>query len=1150
MATSMSDGGSAEQGEGYYPKQAQHENYYLNKNELGKYGGKGLEQIGIPQGSIVDEKSFKDLLRGYNPDTKEKLVANAGKDRERAFFDITNSPPKSFSILVAQLKGRGDFEKANELIELHEKANLTVMETIQDKFTKTRISTGKKDPVTGKTIMRKIHTDGLMFASFKHDVAREVKEKGSGSEGKIDPQEHIHNVIFNQVTYTGKDGKIKTTAMSNDDIYTGRVSLELEYNTLLANLLKSNGIDVELANTKRGEFEIKGVSQEQIDEFSSRRKLIEKLLPEYQKKYPNMPEGDLKDLIVKNTKSPKGKIDGEKVLSDNRKRMENVGFNDAFADNLLKDFKKKDLTLNKDLSKINDYLEEAVQSISERSSTFSLEDVMVYSMKKAALKGFDFTRKDMEKSFHEKVLSKDGQNENETFEIGSKEGYKVYSTRAVIEAEQDILMATKRTSPENKVEAYINDPSEINNIIDTHNQSAKFHLTNSQERMIRGVLSSKSRFLAIQGDAGAGKTTSIKVAVDEIKNRNPDIEVMGISYQGAAVKELTEAGGIDSTTLHSYLATENRRKKERTQRLLVLDESTMAGSIQISELLRSAHTSGDRVLFIGDTKQLKSIAAGQVLDDMIKYGMETIYMDESVRQQNAFSKELVKSVKDRDFDKTMELMQKGGEGKGPVLYSGTTKSSMIDGIMEQYHQDKEQYQFEEKIENRRAQLMAAFNTDRRELNDRVREVEKGQHGFLEGEDHTFQTYENQNFQNIESQYNGNYAEGMVIHVRQPIPGLRSGDKLTVKKPIEGTTTKIVAERGRDGKMMEIDLSEFKSTNVQVYQPAEKPFAVGEKFLYTKNDKKGLGVQNGMTDTIVKIGKDGTISTKRGKSFKTKDYPFIDYSYCRTIHSMQGGTGARTISLAGADMTTTNIFYVDLTRHKDDAKLWVDDLEKFRKNIEKIQSEDTTLDFLHDKNVKEILEKEREIQPKTERIQDGRVTGNSQEKRDRDERAVGDSQEKRDRDERNKTIGRRDEQPVDNIKEREYGDNSLATGVIGDAARRRITGESNARSTRKDTKSVRAVVTKIGELIKQVSEKINELRKKKVLEQEKVKTALVGKKAEAVKVLAAKKKEAKKAVAEKAPAKTPKPKEQESRIPSVLEDEKAQQPQPKGRGLER
>ena len=74
--------------------------YYLGQEVGGQWHGKGAELLGLGKGSDVTKEQFSNLLKGYHPESGEKLTQRIRKDR-RPGMDLTFSVPKSVSLAWA-----------------------------------------------------------------------------------------------------------------------------------------------------------------------------------------------------------------------------------------------------------------------------------------------------------------------------------------------------------------------------------------------------------------------------------------------------------------------------------------------------------------------------------------------------------------------------------------------------------------------------------------------------------------------------------------------------------------------------------------------------------------------------------------------------------------------------------------------------------------------------------------------------------------------------------------------------------------------------------------------------------------------------------------------------------------------------------------
>jgi RHS repeat-associated protein len=132
------------------------------------------------------------------------------------------------------------------------------------------------------------------------------------------------------------------------------------------------------------------------------------------------------------------------------------------------------------------------------------------------------------------------------------------------------------------------------------------HLSNSQRAAVEQILSSRDQITALEGAAGAGKTTSL-AAVREAAERE-GYHVEGFAPTSRAAQKLAEAG-METSTLQKHLARGEQEQSGR-KHLYVLDESSLASSKQMNEFLRRLGEQ-DRVLLVGDVRQHEAVEAGR-----------------------------------------------------------------------------------------------------------------------------------------------------------------------------------------------------------------------------------------------------------------------------------------------------------------------------------------------------------------------------------------------------------------------------------------------------------------------------------------------------------------------------------------------------------
>ncbi len=129
----------------------------------------------------------------------------------------------------------------------------------------------------------------------------------------------------------------------------------------------------------------------------------------------------------------------------------------------------------------------------------------------------------------------------------------------------------------------------------------------------------------ITGGPGTGKTTTINFIIRLFEKTKKKIALAAPT--GRAAKRMTELCGRDAKTIHRLLEVgyseddvlrEYQREKEEPleEDVIILDEVSMVDAILMSSLLNSVK-SGGKVILVGDSDQLPSVGAGNVLADII-----------------------------------------------------------------------------------------------------------------------------------------------------------------------------------------------------------------------------------------------------------------------------------------------------------------------------------------------------------------------------------------------------------------------------------------------------------------------------------------------------------------------------------------------------
>ncbi len=134
----------------------------------------------------------------------------------------------------------------------------------------------------------------------------------------------------------------------------------------------------------------------------------------------------------------------------------------------------------------------------------------------------------------------------------------------------------------------------------------------------------ESGVLVLTGGPGTGKTTTLNAIIELFENRNLKIELAAPT--GRAAKRMTELTGREARTIHRMLEVEwgendkpyfNRNEKNPLEcDVIIVDEASMIDALLFDNLLKALRLSC-RIILVGDSDQLPSIGAGNVLGDIL-----------------------------------------------------------------------------------------------------------------------------------------------------------------------------------------------------------------------------------------------------------------------------------------------------------------------------------------------------------------------------------------------------------------------------------------------------------------------------------------------------------------------------------------------------
>jgi len=133
-----------------------------------------------------------------------------------------------------------------------------------------------------------------------------------------------------------------------------------------------------------------------------------------------------------------------------------------------------------------------------------------------------------------------------------------------------------------------------------------------------------SRFAIINGGAGVGKTTVVRMIVRGIRAAYRHLDVKLCAPTGKAAARLKEASGFEATTIHVMLGAKGNEifsAGPLNKMAVIVDESSMVDSALLAEILKRTPA---KVVLVGDQAQLTPVGHGQPFHDIIDLHPESV----------------------------------------------------------------------------------------------------------------------------------------------------------------------------------------------------------------------------------------------------------------------------------------------------------------------------------------------------------------------------------------------------------------------------------------------------------------------------------------------------------------------------------------------
>ena len=919
---SLSALGSAASASSYYSA----DNYYTEEqgHDASAWIGAGSEVLELT--GRVDEQAFAAVLEGKLPNG-DQIEARNGTHRPG--IDLTFSAPKSVSLV-------GMLGNDPRVVAAMRDSVAATLAWTERNIIETRVWDGSRQvpEKTGK----------LVAATFLHDINRNAE-----------PQLHIHAVIANATL--ASDGKWH--AIRNDGLYTAQHAISAVHNAELRTRIEALGYEtVQARNPIDGAFEIKGVSREAIEAFSTRTAEIREALAAGDRSSPK--ERELAALATRRGKEPE--IDPAERMAGWRETAQSVGLDPsaivsaaheraargqtmwsrvtagfhgigargmAIAAKMGLTPRDGDPLVPERLGRLDPERFAAAQAVAsaarelgEHEAAFSCHDLLRTALERLG----PFSVAQIEERID--LLARNG---------ALIAGERMMTTEQAVEMESRVIAAAERGRQQ---VTPIASGLEVSARLQQEARALGLRRLNpGQEQAGLAILSSTDRVHLVQGGAGVGKSAALApvAAIARAEGRN----VLALAHVGRIAREFGEKTHSPASTVDGFLAkyarvldgTASAEKSEAARAelsgaLIMVDEASQIGTDRLAKLIDLANRMNvGRLVLAGDIKQLPAIEAGKPFEQLQERGVAMSRVTENLRAQTPQMKALNSELEHGDVRGAFKVLAPATTEVAPGKIAETAAVRWASLPPEQRD---------------RTLLLASGRAMRSEGNAAVQAVLK-QRGEIGTDSIRINVLDRVTITREGARQLKGYQDGRIVAF---------GTNLTKQGFERGERGRVLGIRDAkvellmpDGEIRQFDPDRLPrnlaADAVTIFQEKAIDLHAGDRIRWTHKDAD-RGLFNGDIARVVTVSPDRvTVTAKDGKTHDlTRNDPMLerlDLAYAINVHVAQGMTatdGIIMMSEREKALNSTQAFLVAVTRIAENASLIVDNSDKIERQVER------------------------------------------------------------------------------------------------------------------------------------------------------------------------------------------------------------------------
>jgi conjugative relaxase-like TrwC/TraI family protein len=454
------------------------------------------------------------------------------------------------------------------------------------------------------------------------------------------------------------------------------------------------------------------------------------------------------------------------------------------------------------------------------------------------------------------------------------------------------------------------------------NLAAASNFTRSQKKAVHLVLTTSDRFVAVQGIAGAGKTTALKELNQQCLALG--FKTLVLANTGVAKNQAQHSSGMNAMTTAAFLTkleplltkdVDKAKQDYGNNQLIIMDEASFVSTPQMFKLETVINQLNARLCWTGDFKQTGSIGQGDAFGDTLAYGIQHVAMIENVRLNSPTALAALKSAYAGDMEKTLHFLQDRIE-EIPV------KAEALQKLVETYFLVRD-------LKKTEPVVITPLNQDRKIVNDSIRAFRK-EKNELTGDALKTPVYLPTDRREIEKKNIETYQSTDVIRfsTHHPRLGVKAGDYVTVLA-IDTQHHRLHLKNENNQTFYWSPKNLQKPSDIEIYKQETREFLCNDTIIFRRNNE-AEGIFNGDKAVVLKVEKSNLTVALENDQIITVDLAqkanqHLDYGYALTPSATQGRNIKHVIAYGGtpkpyprktAELKVGNIVIVPKSSEKD------------------------------------------------------------------------------------------------------------------------------------------------------------------------------------------------------------------------------------------